>query len=138
MPKNPDIRWKQRLANFEKSIELLQESLKIRNPDIISRAGIIQFFEVAMELAWKALKDYLEDQKFTEINSPKSVIKKAFEIGIIKDGHLWMDALEDRNLTVQTYDEDKAKDIESSIRNGYFPLLKDLLITLKNKAHEQE
>lgn len=137
MPKDPDIRWKQRLTNFEKSIYLLQESLKIPDPDITSIAGIIQFFEVAMELAWKTLKDYLEDQKFIEINSPKSVIKKAFEIGIIKDGHLWMDALEDRNLTVHTYDEDKARNIESSIRNSYFPILKALSITLKNKSDEQ-
>jgi nucleotidyltransferase substrate binding protein (TIGR01987 family) len=76
-----------------------------------------------MELAWKTLKDYLEAQKFIEINSPKSVIKKAFETGLIKDGHGWMDALEDRNLTVHTYDEDKARDIECAIRNSYFPLL---------------
>lgn len=110
----------------------------VPNPDIITRAAIIQFFEVTMELAWKTLKDYLEAQKFIEINSPKSVIKKAFETGLIKDGHGWMDALEDRNLTVHTYDEDKARDIECAIRNSYFPLLNSLLISLKNKTHEQE
>lgn len=90
MPINPDIRWKQRLTNFERSVQLLQQSLIIPNPDIITRAAIIQFFEVTMELAWKTLKDYLEAQKFIEINSPKSVIKKAFETGLIKDGHGWM------------------------------------------------
>lgn len=138
MPINPDIRWKQRLTNFERSVQLLQQSLIIPNPDIITRAAIIQFFEVTMELAWKTLIDYLEAQKFIEINSPKSVIKKAFETGLIKDGHGWMDALEDRNLTVHTYDEDKARDIECAIRNSYFPLLNSLLISLKNKTHEQE
>lgn len=89
MPINPDIRWKQRLTNFERSVQLLQQSLIIPNPDIITRAAIIQFFEVTMELAWKTLIDYLEAQKFIEINSPKSVIKKAFETGLIKDGHGW-------------------------------------------------
>lgn len=128
-----DVRWKQRFSNFEKTIILLEKALQVKQPDIIYRAGIIQCFEMSIELAWKTLKDYFEEQKFTGVNTPKAVIKKAFETGLIQDGHRWMDALENRNLTVHTYDEEKAIDMEILIQNDYFPLLNDLYKTLKEK-----
>ena len=66
----------------------------------LERAGVIQFFEIAIELAWKVLKDYLESHEI-QFNSPREVIKSAFQNGFIENGHVWMDALADRNLTVQ-------------------------------------
>ena len=46
------------------------------------RDGVIQRFEFCAELAWKTLREYLLDQGYTEINSPKSVMKQAFADGI--------------------------------------------------------
>ena len=57
-----ETRWKQRFENFEKSYRLLEQSLEIESPSIVERAGIIQFFEITLELSWKRLKDYLESQ----------------------------------------------------------------------------
>ena len=87
--KKQDIRWKQRFQNFEKSFHLLEEAMNIAKPDIFQRAGMIQFFEMTFELAWNTLKDYLEEQGFNEIKSPRAAIKKGFEIDLIKDGESW-------------------------------------------------
>ncbi len=127
-----DIRWKQRLSNFKKSLAHLAVAVEIKEPTIIQQAGTIQFFEMSFELAWKTLKDYLEEQGFIDIKSPKATIKKAYEISLIDDGHLWLEALENRNLAAHTYDDKIAQKIHDLICNNYFPLLK----TLKNKLEE--
>ncbi|WP_200086690.1 HI0074 family nucleotidyltransferase substrate-binding subunit [Salicibibacter cibi] len=64
----------------------------------MERAGLIQLFEVTFELAWKVFKDYLEAEGYI-MKSPRQTIKQAFQMGIIEDGHTWIDALSDRNLT---------------------------------------
>ena len=128
---NKDIRWKQRFQNFEKALKHLEDAMEIQNPDIIQKAGIIQFFEMSYELAWNTVKDFMEHQGFADVKTPRSALKKAFETGLIKDGHSWMELLLDRNLTAHTYDEEKATEVERLIHYKYYPLLKQLYDTLK-------
>ena len=132
---NEDIRWRQRFRNFEKSYLQLHRTLDITTPSEAERAGLIQFFEITFELAWKLLKDYLEEQGFV-VKSPKETIKQAFQIDLIEQGHTWIDALADRNLTTHTYDEKTALAIETKIRNDYFPLLKTLYHRFKDKTEK--
>lgn len=120
-----DIRWQQRFQNFEKAFLLLERALTIATPSEVERGGIIQFYEMAFELAWKLMKDYLEQLGYT-VNSPRDAIKQAFQVGILDDGQLWMDALSDRNLTTHTYDENKAIEVVAKIRTDYFPALQQL------------
>ncbi len=120
-----DLRWKQRFINFEKSFNLLKEYIYDNIENDLERAGIIQFFEISFELSWKLMKDYLEAQVF-EVKSPREAIKKAFQIGLIDDGHIWIDALSDRNLTVHTYDKEMSKKMVKDIREIYFPELEKL------------
>jgi nucleotidyltransferase substrate binding protein (TIGR01987 family) len=134
---NPDIRWIQRFQNLTKAMGYLEMALQIPNPDILQKAGIIQFFEMSFELSWNMVKDYLEEQGFMDIKSPRGAIKKAFEMGIIENGHDWMDLLLDRNLTAHTYDEQKATEMEQLIQNKYFPLLKALHNAFKQKLDEE-
>lgn len=129
-----DIRWHQRLQNFSRANTLLQDSLNVSQPSTLERAGIIQFYEMAFELAWKTLKDYLQEQGF-EITSPRQALKQGFQSNIIENGHLWIKALEDRNLTVHTYDEAKAMSVEEDIRKSYAPLLLTLEIYFKGKKN---
>lgn len=131
-----DVRWKQRFQNFEKAMGYLERALQIPGPDIVQKAGIIQFFEMSFELAWNMVKDYLEDQGFVDIKSPRGALKKAFEMNILDNGHDWMDLLQDRNLTAHTYDEQKATEMEQLIQNKYFPILKALLLSFKHKSNE--
>lgn len=130
---NKDIRWEQRFHNYDKALKLLEEALQISNPDRVQKAGIIQFFEMSFELAWNLVKDYLEEQGFVDVKSPRGALKKAFEMGIIENGHSWMDLLTDRNLTAHTYDEKKATDLELLIQGKYFPILKALHSSFKKR-----
>ncbi|MFY0666358.1 MAG: nucleotidyltransferase substrate binding protein [Natronospirillum sp.] len=120
-----DIRWKQRFDQFNNAFALLTQGIAIQQPSVVERAGLIQFFEMAFELAWKLLKDYQQAEGF-EINSPRAAIKQAFQSGLLEEGHLWIQALEDRNLTTHTYNEVTAQLVEQKIRLQYFPLLQTL------------
>ena len=127
-----EIRWKQRFENFDKSYKLLK---KYSNQEItteLERAGIIQFFEMTFELAWKVLKDYLESEGYM-VKSPRETVKQAFQIGLIDNGPIWIDALSNRNLTTHTYDEELATKMTSEILNAYLPELDKLY----NKLSEE-
>ncbi len=130
-----DIRWIQRLENFERAFALLDRTLLIQNPSEAERGGLIQFYEMAFELSWKTMKDYLVLQGHT-ISSPRMTIKQAFQDGLIDNGGEWIEALTDRNLTVHTYDESKAKAVEASIRETYFPIMVDLITRLRIEAQK--
>ncbi len=121
-----DIRWQQRFQNFQKSLLLLEGALNIQTPDIYQKAGLIQFFETTFELSWKLMKDYLEAEGFMDIKSPRAVIKKAFETELIENGHVWIELLQDRNLTAHTSDEKKADLVETQIREKYHPIIREL------------
>ena len=130
-----DIRWKQRFIHFQRSFQLLENTLTIQHPSEAERAGLIQFFEISFELSWKVLKDYLEEEGFT-ISSPRDAIKQAFQAGFIENGHVWIEALKDRNLTVHTYEEKIAIAVDKKIRASYFPALQCFALTFKAKFDE--
>ena len=120
-----DIRWKQRFVNFERAYSLLESVIDQDNLTDVERAGLIKFFEMTFELSWKLLKDYLEFEGY-DVKSPREAIKQAFQIGLIEDGQTWLIALEDRNLTTHTYDEETARNVERSIKENYEPLMRSL------------
>lgn len=72
-----------------------------------------------------------EEQGFFELRSPRDTIKKAFEIGLITDGHTWMQALQNRNLTAHIYDEMMAEKVAYEIEHIYYPLLHEIYVKLK-------
>ena len=129
-----DVRWRQRFQNYRKALSLLENGLALPAPDPVQRAGIVQFFEMAFELSWKVLKDYLEAQGLVDVKTPRSALKAAFEIGLVRDGRQWLQGLEDRNLVAHTYDESTAQQVDALIRDVYFPLFKELAAVLEEKS----
>ena len=97
------------------------------------RDGVIQRFEFCAELAWKTLREYLLDQGYTEINSPKSVMKQAFADGILDHEEGWLHLLDARKETSHIYDEATATTVFGDIRTVYDPLLKNLIQKLGTK-----
>lgn len=124
-----DTRWKQRFANFQKATNQLTEFINKGELNKFEVQGLIQCFEYTFELAWKTMKDYLEYQGFI-VKSPRQTIKTAFQVELIKDGHIWIDALEKRNLMAHTYNEQIAKEVELLIREKYYKVIKDLCLKL--------
>ena len=86
------------------------------------RDGAIQRFEFCTELAWKTMREYLLDQGYTNINSPKEVIKQAFAFGMIEDSKVWLELLNDRIFASHVYDEATARAIFDRIESQYLPL----------------
>ena len=127
------------------------------------RDGTIQRFEFCTELAWKTMREYLLDQGYTNINSPKEVIKQAFAFGMIDgrrqsqmfirvninspkevikqafafgmidDQKAWVELLNDRNLTSHVYDEATAAAIFARIEGQYLPLFDRVTAYMKDE-----
>ncbi len=125
-----DIRWKQRFQNFENAFLFLKKARKLESYDELQRAGLIQSFEFTFELAWKTLKDYLQDQGM-EVQFPREVIKQAFSTQLIVEGTLWIEMLDKRNQLAHTYNEEQAKIAVHIIKEKYYPLLEQVYNTLK-------
>lgn len=127
-----EIRYKQRFINYEKSFMLLEKYISKEDFSELERAGIIQIFEMTFELSWKLLKDYLESDGLF-VKSPRESIKTAFQNDIIENGHVWIDALTNRNLTAHTYDENLAIKLVSEIKTIYYPELKQLYLKISGE-----
>jgi nucleotidyltransferase substrate binding protein (TIGR01987 family) len=123
-----------KLSNFGKALLRLKEAaLEFENNktnDVI-RDGVIQRFEFTYELAWKATKEYLEDIGITDRNSPKSVIKEAYEQKIIVHEQNWLLMLNDRKLTTHVYNEQMAQEIIGRITHNYLNEFEQLLQALR-------
>ena len=128
-----DIRWKQRFANFQRAIKLLQEvpELDINELSYLEKEGIIQRFEFTLELSWKTLIDKMEyDGLILDKISPKMVLKEAYKNKYIDNIELWLEMINDRNLLSHTYDFQVFEDVIPDIQLKYTPLLSELYISL--------
>lgn len=132
-----DVRWQQRFNNFENAHRNLIEMLELLKKEPLNKAyklAVIQSYEMDIELTWKTLKDYLNYLGY-KVQAPREVIKQAFSAEIIKDGEIWIQMLEDRNLTSHIYDESKAQEVVDSIVNDYFDKLDFLYNFFKGKLN---
>jgi len=50
------------------------------------------------------------------ITTPRMAIQTAFQVELVDDGHVWLDALQKRNLMAHTYNKDLAQQAETLIR----------------------
>ena len=114
-----DIRWKQRFQNFERTLLLLKNAAEKNTLSDLEKAGLIQIYEVTFELAWKMVKDYLEEKEVT-VKFPKDTIKEGFAYELINDGDLWLDMLQKRNLMSHTYNETNAALAHKLIITEYY------------------
>ena len=70
----------------------------------LEKEGVIQRFEYCFELAWKTVKDYLEEGGLVFATvTPRQVLKDAFAARLLADGQVWIDMLDHRNLLSHTY-----------------------------------
>ena len=126
-------RLHEKYEQFEAAVFRLREALEDHRSTPLSsvRDGVIQRFEFCAELAWKTMREYLLDQGYTEINSPKAVIRQAFAYGMIEDAEGWVRLMNDRNLTSHVYDEKTAEEIFRRIETVYLALFDAALVSMK-------
>jgi nucleotidyltransferase substrate binding protein (TIGR01987 family) len=92
------------LEDFERILTKLDEVLKLEKTEII-RDSAIQRFEIAVDLAWKTLKTYLEEYRGIICRSPKGCFREAFSQGIIDYDDYWIKIVDLRNQSAHLYSE---------------------------------
>lgn len=89
-------------------VDLFARTDALRRDRPLSEAeegGLVQFFELAVELGWKTMAAYLRHRKVTMRGGfPLDVIREAMRYGLIQNGDLWADAVDKRNVMSHTYD----------------------------------
>ncbi|MFH1405204.1 MAG: nucleotidyltransferase substrate binding protein [Patescibacteria group bacterium] len=64
---NNELRWKQRFQNFEKAFAVFQRRIdeyEVHTDEEAYQMALVQGYEIIIELAWKVMKDYLENVSF--------------------------------------------------------------------------
>ena len=134
-----DVRWIQRLDNYQKALSQLQNGVNLaaeRELSELEKQGLIQAFEYTHELGWKTLRDFLINRGQQDIYGSKDTTRLAVNLGLIHNGTIWMDMIKSRNETVHTYNENTVKTIFKKIIKEYageFEILKQKLIREKKK-----
>lgn len=123
---NEDIRWIQRAQNYEKAFLRLKEAMEMENLNELERNGLIQRFEFTIDLAWKVMKDYLEEKGFDFKPSPKDTIRLAQQSEFIDYAQKLIDGLDIRNELSHDYDGEKFEAYEQQLREETFPALEQL------------
>lgn len=102
------------IRKLEKALVTLDEILD-QPFTIIVRDATIQRFEYCFELSWKMFKKALKIEGL-EVNSPRQAIRGAYASGYIENADIWLEMLEDRNMTAHTYDPDIAQQVYESAK----------------------
>ena len=112
-------RFEERKEDLKKVTNKLNEALRGDASDL-EIDGILHRFEFTFELAWKTMKDCLEEQGIVgKIGSPREIIKEAFSAGLIDNGEVWMDMMLSRNELSHLYDEETSREIYDNIKEIY-------------------
>lgn len=113
-------RLKERIENFNKAFDIYSDAVKeFDEKKVLTHMALVQAYEICFELAWKCLKDYLQ-QKGIDVNYPTEVIKEAFNKNTLKNGQLWIDMLNARNSTSHEYNMEKVSKYLIEISTTYF------------------
>src|SRR6056297_2231866 len=129
-----DIRWQQRFSNYEKAYLRLEEAINQENLNELERNGLIQRFEFTLDLAWKVLKDFLQEKGFVFKPSPKDTLRMAQQGEYIFYAQELIDGLEIRNELSHDYSGEKFEQSEKVLREQTFVALKKLYQFLKDES----
>lgn len=129
MAMKQDVRWRQRLENYDKALARLRKAVDIiaaeqhgsSEVDDLLKEGLVQRFEYTQELAWKVMKDYEEYQGYTDVQGSRDAIRRALQMGLVDDAR-WMDTIASRNLTSHCYDDEEFQAVLCQIVNDFLPI----------------
>ena len=128
-------RLKERLAVARRALSTLQELLLLEHPSRVERDAAIQRFEYTCEAIWKAAQRYLLEVEGMSVGSPKGSIRASRDVGLLSDDQaaIGLEMIDDRNLTVHTYNEAVAEDIYSHL-SQYADLLAVWVTAMEERA----
>ena len=138
-----NIRWIQRLNNFQKAFKQLElgvESATEQELSDLEKEGLIQRFEYSQELSWQTIKDFYEYLGETGIQGSRDAFQLAVKRALINAdcGAVLMESIKSRNKTVHTYNEETAEEIFKDIIDKYYQAFSTLKNALENEKIKRE
>lgn len=131
-------RWRLRLDEFGRMLDLFgwtEAQRRDRPLNKAEEAGLVQFFELSFELAWKTLAARLRHDGVTlSPITPVVVFREAARSGWIDDPDLWIAALERRNVMSRTYDLAVFSTLVADAGEVFLPAMKRLYDSLSSKT----
>ena len=122
---------------LEKAISALEEGLQehAQYPQLLTlRDGVIQRFEIALDISQKLMERVLRDiYNIEPARIAKNTAREAAEMGLIADAEAWIGHIDARNDSAHTYDNEIAERVFQRIPT-FLPDACDLLVRLKNAA----
>ena len=113
-------RYEEQKENFRRALNRLNEALEVEATEL-EIDGILHRFEFTFELAWKTMKDCLENQGMVgKIGSPREILKER------------MDMMLSRNELSHLYDEETSREIYDDIKERYIIEINKLINKLDN------
>ena len=117
--------WRDYFASLGKALKSLEDVLQLPNLQTTDylQAAAIQYFEFSIELYWKVLKKFLAYEK-VNTTTPRDVLAKAYQFDLIDDEKIWLEMLDNRNITSHIYHYEEARKVFENIFNVYHPVMK--------------
>ena len=120
--------------NFCKALDNLEDIYKYEEPyDNVVLTGLVALYEICFEQSWKAVKKVLSENGIEEAatGSPRSIIKLAYSVNLIKDQEVWLEALVSRNNVAHAYNQSIAMDIVKKTKERYVVMFRELRSEIK-------
>lgn len=114
------------LVELAKALKSLELVLAAPKSDIV-RDATIQRFEFCVELSWKSAKKVMG----TSTAAPKQVVREMAQSHLIDDPSFWLEAIDQRNLSVHTYKEALADQVYEFARR-FLPIANKLLENMQS------
>ena len=126
------MKLQEKFYNFQRCVIRLSEGLNGDLANEIYLSGMVKHYEMAFELGWKVMKDYLEYKGIPTNPSPRDVIKGAFKYGIQINSALWIGMLDFRNKMVHEYGEEAAHVLIQKLKGGFLQELQNTADVMKD------
>lgn len=115
--------------NFFRALENLKDIYAYEKPySNVVITGLVALYAICFEQAWKAMKEVLEFQGYSEsaTGSPRQILKTAYQANMIHDEEIWLNALNSRNNVAHAYNRVVAEDIIKDTKEVYYQMFLDL------------
>lgn len=130
-----------KMDNFLNCLDVLKQAdFSLAAENEIYRTGIVGQFNLAFELAWKALQQVLRVHgvQEAETGSPREILQLGYKVGFIEDSSVWLLMMKKRNLSVHLYNEAEIDELLILIRDKFIPAFWQLGKMLQQKLAEVE
>lgn len=143
MTEQQDIRWLQRLSNFDHALIVLSDAVDlaaIRELSPLEKQGLIQAFEFSYELAWNCIKDfytYLGDSDNMQGSRDAFRLAGKRQLLTMEQVTILMESIKSRQQTSHSYNEATAEEIYHLIIQKYQPVFSALSLALQQQKSER-